>query len=188
MKQSEIIKRLSDKELKKQVFLSQGLLLIVGVGLSFIFFDTFADWNSIMGWKPKQILFYGVIPGLGIVLLDIFIMRIFPEKHYDDGGINKRIFKNQSIGFIFVLSSLVAISEELLFRGVLQSVFGYLIASILFAVVHFRYFTKPVLLLSIFSISFLIGYLFEVTNNLYVTIAFHFTVDFVLGLIIRFKL
>src|SRR5699024_11474282 len=59
---------------------------------------------------------------------------------------------------------------ELLFRGVLQTTFGYIPASVIFALVHVRYLSKPVLLISVLLISFFIGYLFEVTGNLYVTI------------------
>lgn len=79
---------------------------------------------------------------------------------------------------------IVAISEEVLFRGVIQSVFGYIVASTLFALMHYRYFKKIVLFSLLVLLSFLLGFLFELTNSLYVTIVFHFIVDFLLGLYI----
>lgn len=82
---------------------------------------------------------------------------------------------------------LVAIAEELLFRGVIQTTFGYLISSTLFALIHFRYLKKPVLLISVLFVSFYIGYIFILTENLLVTITAHFVVDFTLGLVIRFQ-
>ncbi|WP_404453206.1 type II CAAX prenyl endopeptidase Rce1 family protein [Oceanobacillus kapialis] len=45
---------------------------------------------------------------------------------------------------------------------------------------------KPVLFISVLLVSFYIGYLFEQTGNLIVTITAHFIVDFLLGLTIRF--
>lgn len=85
------------------------------------------------------------------------------------------------------MTLLVAIAEELLFRGVLQTSFGYFIASGLFVLVHFRYLKKPILFLSIIVVSFYIGYIFVLTENLVVTITTHFVVDFILGLVIRFR-
>ncbi|WP_085992005.1 CPBP family intramembrane glutamic endopeptidase [Oceanobacillus senegalensis] len=187
MKQREIIKQLSDKELKKQLFLSQAILLGIAILLSLIFFNSFSDWLVYIEWNEKEVLLFGIIPGLIIVIFDLFLMKIFPKHALDDGGINERILRGQPIGFIFLLSIFVSISEELLFRGVIQTTFGYIVASVIFALVHFRYLTKPILFVSIVMVSFIIGYLFEITENILVTIFAHFTVDFLLGLIIRFK-
>src|SRR5699024_1952914 len=187
MKQSDIIKQLSDKELTEQLILSQFLIAVSALILSFFLFDSVYDWFDYFKWDIHQILVYGFLPALIIVLLDLIVMRIFPKKHYDDGGINERIFKNRSVLYIGIISFIVAISEELLFRGVIQTTFGYFIASLIFALVHIRYLKKPVLLVSVLLTSFLIGYLFKVTENLTVTIITHFFVDFLLGLLIRFK-
>src|SRR5699024_12769703 len=111
-------------------------------------------------------------------------MYIFPKRYYDDGGINERIFKNLSIKEIFLITLLIAISEELLFRGVIQTTFGYLFASILFALVHLRYLKKPVLLISFLVISFLIGYIFLLTLNFFVSIITFFIFYFLLCFII----
>lgn len=131
-------------------------------------------------------MIYGAVPALVIVVIDIILIWTVPRKYLDDGGINERIFQKQSISFIFIVALTVAISEELLFRGVIQTVFGYFVASTIFALVHLRYLKKPVLFISVVGISFLMGYLFEITGNLLVTITTHFIVDFLLGLVIRF--
>ncbi|WP_164668736.1 CPBP family intramembrane glutamic endopeptidase [Virgibacillus doumboii] len=186
-KQSEIIKQLTDEELTKQLYFSQVLLLVVSFLLSLFFFDTIAEWLTYFHFDVYEVAYYGLLPGLIIVTIDIVLIYIFPKKYYDDGGINDRIFKNRSIGGIFVLALLVAITEELLFRGVIQTTFGYFIASVLFAVVHIRYLKKPVLLISVLVVSFYIGYIFVLTENLVVTITAHFIVDFLLGAVIRFK-
>ncbi|MFD1039502.1 CPBP family intramembrane glutamic endopeptidase [Virgibacillus byunsanensis] len=187
MKQSEIIKSLSDDELKRQLMLSQLLLIIISIVLSFFLFNKLTQWVNYFNWDIQEIFYYGVLSGLLVVLIDIVLIYTLPKRYYDDGGINKRIFKNRTIIDIFVIALIVSISEELLFRGVLQTSFGYIVASVIFAIVHIRYLKKPVLLISVLFVSFYIGYMFVVTENLFVTITAHFIVDFLLGILIRFQ-
>ncbi|WP_042223565.1 CPBP family intramembrane glutamic endopeptidase [Oceanobacillus manasiensis] len=186
MSQRDLILRMSDKELRKQVIFSQLTLLTIGFFLSLWFFQSLTDWFQYFIWDTKQIFYYGFIPGVIIVLVDLILIRLLPPTTFDDGGINQKLFKGQPLSFIIILSLLVAISEEMLFRGVIQTTFGYYFASVLFALIHIRYLKKPVLLVSIIMVSFYIGYLFEQTGNLLVTITAHFIVDFLLGVAIRY--
>lgn len=187
MKQSDIIKQLSDRELTQQLILSQLLIATTAFILSFFLFGSLSDWFHYFKWDTHDFFVYGFIPATVIVAFDLIIIRVFPKKHYDDGGINERIFKNRSVLYIGTISLFVAVAEELLFRGAIQTTFGYFIASLVFALIHIRYLRKPVLLASVLLTSFFIGYLFEITENLNVTITTHFFVDFLLGLFIRFK-
>ncbi|WP_217585409.1 CPBP family intramembrane glutamic endopeptidase [Lentibacillus saliphilus] len=186
-KQSEIIKQLSDKQLTIQLYMSQGVIFFTAIILSLFLFEDFSRWWTLFDWQLLPIIYYGVGSGLVVVALDIVLMKVFPSRYYDDGGINQRIFQNRSVISIFTIASVVAISEEVLFRGVLQTTLGYVIASTLFALVHIRYLSKPVLFVSILFVSFFIGYIYELTANLWVCIIAHFTVDFLLGLLIRFR-
>ncbi|MTW84972.1 CPBP family intramembrane metalloprotease [Virgibacillus dakarensis] len=183
--QRELIKRMSDRELTKQLMLSQLFLFILSLVLSFILFNNMAQWFQYFRLDGYEILVYGVIPGLIIVTVDVILMAVLPEHYYDDGGINDKIFKNRSVSSIFIVVLVIAIAEELLFRGVLQTTFGYVTASTIFALVHIRYLKKPVLLLSVLFVSFYLGFLFERTGNLLTTMTAHFIVDFLSGLIIR---
>lgn len=187
MKQSELIKQLTDEELRKNLIFSQLLFALIAVISSFFLFDHLLDWQMYFSWSLQDILYYGIIPGLIIVVLDLMMMKIFPASAFDDGGINERIFHKQTVSTIFILTLIIAVSEEILFRGVIQTTFGYLFASLLFAVVHVRYLKKPLLFFLIVFISLYIGYIFLITENLIVTITIHFVVDFLLGLYIRFK-
>lgn len=187
MKQSELIKQLSDEDLKKNLIFTQLIFIMIAILLSFILFDDFFEWQLYFIWDIKEIVYYGLVTGLIIVGIDFILLKVFPADAFDDGGINIRIFSGKTIRFILFISLLIAISEELLFRGVIQTTFGYVFASVLFAVIHFRYLKKPVLFISVLLVSFYIGYLFELTGNLFVTITAHFIVDFLLGLYIRFK-
>lgn len=185
MNQSELIKQMSAEDLKKSLILSQMLFILTALILSVILFENFSDWIDYFELNGNDIVYYGVIPGMIVVAIDLVLMRTLPRRYYDDGGINEKIFKNRPIGDIFILALTIAIAEELLFRGVLQTTFGYVIASTIFALAHFRYLKKLVLLVSVLLLSFYIGYLFEITGNLLVTISAHFIIDFLLGLIIR---
>lgn len=187
MNRNELIQQLSSEDLKKSLIFSQLVLLIISIILSFFLFEYMSDWLALFEWNIQDIVYYGVIPGIIIVTIDIILMKSLPKRYYDDGGINEKVFKDQTIGSIFIIAMIVAVSEELLFRGVIQTTFGYVIASTIFALVHIRYLKKPVLLTSVLFVSFYIGYMFEITENLFVTITAHFIVDFLLGLIIRFQ-
>lgn len=179
---------MSDEQLQQSLFMSQFILFSLAVVLSIFLFDHFTKWFDLFSLNIREIIYYGCLPGLLIVLIDIVLMYFLPKEYFDDGGINQKIFTNRSVTSIFMIALIVAVSEELLFRGVIQTVFGYVIASTIFAFVHFRYLQKPVLFISVLLISFYIGYLYELTNNLLVTITAHFVVDFLLGLIIRYKI
>ncbi|GLO66468.1 MULTISPECIES: CPBP family intramembrane glutamic endopeptidase [Oceanobacillus] len=187
MKQDEIIKQLSDKELRYQLVFSQILFLVISIVLSLILFPSWKVWLDYFDANVNEILLIGFGSAFIVIVFDIILMSVFPNESFDDGGINKRIFKKQPILFIIGFTLLVAICEELLFRGTIQTTFGYVFASLLFALVHIRYLKKTVLFLSIVLVSFFIGWIFERTENLLITITAHFIIDLVLGLIIRFK-
>ncbi|HEY4602535.1 MAG TPA: CPBP family intramembrane glutamic endopeptidase [Cerasibacillus sp.] len=187
MKQSEIIKQLSDQELKKSLLLTQLSILIFSITISMFVFDQMTDWFLQIKWDLAEIFYYGVIPGIIIILFDIILFLVVPKRHLDDGGINKRLFKSMSFIEIFLFTLLIAIAEEALFRGVLQYTLGYVIASIIFALVHIRYLRKPILFLSVVLVSFFLGYIYKLTGNLLTVITAHFLVDFILGLFIHYK-
>ena len=187
MKQNDILQNISDKDLKKSLLFSQALFLLISLLLSLILFERFFDWFQYFNVNLKEIFYYGLVPGLMVVMIDLVLMKVLPKHHLDDGGINERVFQNRSVPDIFFLTLVIAISEELLFRGVVQTTFGYFLASVIFALVHFRYLKKPILFISVLLLSFYIGFLFKITGNLFVTITMHFIIDFLLGLIIRFQ-
>lgn len=187
MKQADIVKQLSSAELKKSVLYTQLILFGLSLILSLFLFNTFTDWFNLFKLNMSEIFYYGVIPAIIVVLINIILDGFIPKHYLDDGGINEKLFSGQSIFSIFIIAATVAIAEELLFRGVIQSTYGYIFASLLFALIHIRYLKKPVLLVAVVGMSFYIGYLYEITHNLNVTITAHFLIDFILGLLIKYK-
>jgi membrane protease YdiL (CAAX protease family) len=185
-RQAEMIKDMSPKELLFHLYLSQLAFLVIGVILAFILFDNIASFLRILSWKPLEVLVIGTLVGIGVVGIDLLLMKWLPRDLFDDGGINEKMFQTRSVPHIFLLAIFISTAEEFLFRGVIQTHFGIWVASIVFALLHIRYLHKWVLFLSVVTLSFLLGYLYEATGSLFVTIWAHFLIDVLLALKIRY--
>ncbi|MEH7416014.1 type II CAAX endopeptidase family protein [Neobacillus drentensis] len=185
-KYNQIISELTDKELLKHLYLTQIILLFISFILGAVLFDHFSYLQHI-DFIDYHILTIGLPAGVIIVLADILLMKLLSSSFYDDGGLNERIFKNRHVFHTFVIALFVAISEELLFRGIIQTKVGLIMASIIFAIIHYRYLFNWYLFLNIILLSFLIGFIYKWTGNLAVTIMMHFVIDFLLGVYIKFR-
>ena len=186
-KYNELISSLTDKELISQLYLTQIILLVISFILSIFLYDHFSYFKH-MNWSDFQIMSLGIPSGIAVVIVDLLLMKWLPSSYYDDGGLNERIFRNKSILHILFIAAIVAFSEELLFRGIIQTKVGLILASVIFAIIHYRYLFNWFLFLNIVLLSFIIGIIYQWTDNLAVTIIMHFIIDFLLGVSIRFKL
>ncbi|WP_338789296.1 type II CAAX endopeptidase family protein [Metabacillus sp. FJAT-53654] len=186
-KQNELIKQLTDKQIVQNLYFTQFLLLFIAIALGFFLFDQIEQFLDL--WVIKNYLFviYGIGLALIVIIVDFIIMKVAPSRLTDDGGINEKIFEKRSIPHILVLTALIAISEEILFRGVLQTHFGIWTASLIFAILHFRYLSKWLLFTMVVTISFLLGIVYEMTETLYTTIIAHFLIDLVFAIQIRLQ-
>lgn len=184
---NEIIKTLSEKELILNLYVTQILLIGISFVLAIIFFENWSDFFQLFNWGDPAVLVLGGSAGLAVVIIDLLLMKMLPNHYYDDGGINKRIFQNRSVLHIVFISAIVAFCEEVLFRGIIQTHFGLVVSSAIFALIHFRYLFSWFLFLNVILLSFIIGYIYMITVNLSITIFMHFLIDCLLGLTIRFK-
>ncbi|OCA90963.1 hypothetical protein A8F94_03580 [Bacillus sp. FJAT-27225] len=185
-KQAELIGQLTDKELLIHLYATQLFLLVVSFILGVLLFDL-RFFGNLAQWNDPAIWLIGLPAGIAVVLLDIILMKLLPSSYYDDGGLNERIFRSRGTLHIAFIAAIVAISEEILFRGIIQEKTGLIIASIIFAVIHYRYLFNWFLFVNIVALSFFIGAIYSWTDNLAVTIVMHFTIDFLLGLVIKLK-
>ncbi|MFA9556112.1 CPBP family intramembrane glutamic endopeptidase [Evansella sp. AB-rgal1] len=183
-KQAEIIKQLTDRELLLNLYLTQMIMLIIAVVLSFLLYRDPLYPLSLIYWDLNHLLL-GIGVAIIVVIFELFLAKILPKHLFDDGGINERIFRNRSIFRIAFLSFIVGFSEEILFRGVIQSSFGLIAASLIFAIIHFRYLQNLFLFTFTIVLSFVIGLLFFYTGNLLTVIICHMVVDMLLGWCIR---
>lgn len=185
-KYAEIIKNSTDKELLSSLYLTQILLIVISIIFGVFLFNNLGEFFRIFVWVDPNILRVGGTAGIFVVFLDLSLMKVLPRHYYDDGGLNQRIFNNRPILHIAFIALLVAISEEIFFRGIIQTHFGLVFSSILFAMVHVRYLFNWFLFMNVTILSFFIGYIYLLTDNLLVTIFMHFIIDFLLGCVIKF--
>ena len=183
-KQRDIVASLTDKELVLNVYLTQMIMLLIAGVMGFFVFDSLQQFLMLFEVNTT-IVIIGTSIAFAIVVVDLVLEKVLPKQWLDDGGINERVFRNLSIPKLSLLCGVVAIVEELLFRAVVQTAFGLIIASIIFALIHIRYLDKPVLIINVCLASFILGALFYWTGSIVLTIFTHFLIDFVLGLIIR---
>ncbi|OIK15540.1 hypothetical protein BIV60_09285 [Bacillus sp. MUM 116] len=182
----DLIRGLSDRELLFHLYMTQMILLSISIILGFILFDHFSFLNHFR-LNDIMIVKIGLPAGVLVVLVDIALMKWLPSSYYDDGGLNERIFNNKNMLQILWIAALVAFCEELLFRGIIQTKVGLIFASVIFAVIHYRYLFNWYLFFNIVLLSFFIGFIYEWTNNFAVTTVMHFVIDFLLGMYIKMK-
>nr|WP_239454508.1 CPBP family intramembrane glutamic endopeptidase [Bacillus suaedaesalsae] len=180
-----MVKQLSERELLFHLYVTQLILIITSAVLSLFLFQDVNAFQAIWELNIRDILFYGGLTGSLVVIIDFILMKVLPEHFFDDGGINEKVFQHRSIIHIFFLSWIIAISEEWLFRGVIQTHFGLVFASLVFAMLHVRYLRRWFLFTIVMTLSFILGLLYEYTESLWVTIFAHFLIDFIFGVKIR---
>ncbi|WP_416728861.1 CPBP family intramembrane glutamic endopeptidase [Fictibacillus sp. JL2B1089] len=174
------VDQITPRELLLNVYFSQSLFMIAAFGLAFFFNVSFPwvlyDLDLLMSeWL------LAISTGLFLPFLSIQLKKRLPEDSLDDGGINEKIFGSLSYIHIFFLTGIIAFAEEWLFRGVLQSLLGLFLTSIIFAVLHVRYIKKPVLFSIVCGLSFWLGMIYEMTDNIWVPFIAHFLIDFISG-------
>ncbi|AZB43370.1 CPBP family intramembrane metalloprotease [Bacillus sp. FJAT-42376] len=185
-KQNDVIHALSDRQMIQQLYLTQLILAIAGLAASFIFLGNMFAPAETIGFNIPDIL-YGAGLAAGVIGANWVMVKTAPAEWYDDGGINEKLFRSCSIPHIALMAACIAMTEEWLFRGVLQTEFGLAAASIIFSVLHIRYLSKILLFSMVTAVSLLIGILYDLTGNLITTVIAHFLIDFIFGVQIRKK-
>ncbi|PZD93495.1 CPBP family intramembrane metalloprotease [Paenibacillus sambharensis] len=179
------VDELDDRMLLMNLYLTQVLTLIIG--LAWIFFQGRNPFSLLAVPEGSAFLYWGFGLAAAVVAVDLILSRWIPEEAADDGGVNERLFRRRPVWHILVISFIVAVCEEMLFRGALQHAFGPYWTSILFAAIHVRYLRHWIPTGLVFSISYALGWIYIQTDTLWAPIAAHFAIDMVMGLIIRFR-
>jgi uncharacterized protein len=179
------VDQLNDKMLLANLYLTQALTLIIGI--AWVLFQGRNPFPLLKLPQTGQFALWGAGLAFLVLLFDLGISRFVPEDASDDGGVNERIFGSRAIWHIAVISLVVSLCEEILFRGAIQYAIGPYWTSILFAAIHIRYLRHWIPTGLVFSISYGLGWIMIHTGTLWAPILAHFLVDFVMGLIIRFR-
>lgn len=179
------VDEIDDRMLLINLYATQALTLIIGI--IWLLFQRQNLFGLLAVPTMPDVLWWGLGMAAAVVAVDLLISRWVPEDAADDGGVNERIFKQRAVWHIAVISLVVAICEELLFRGAVQHAIGPYWTSIVFATIHVRYLRHWIPTGLVFSISYGLGWIYEQSGTIWAPILAHFAIDFVMGLIIRFR-
>lgn len=183
------INSIDEKTLIINLYLTQIITLSLSV-LIYLLFLKMNPYEVFLELVPNNIILdlkIAFIFCLIVVVINIVLTKILPKEKLDDGGINEKLFSNLPIWHIAIISIIVGFTEEFLFRGALQSIFGVIITNIIFTLIHYRYLNKIVLLVYTFLTGIGLGLLAYYTEWFTAFIA-HVLIDFILGVFIRKKL
>ncbi|MBT2760761.1 MULTISPECIES: CPBP family intramembrane glutamic endopeptidase [Paenibacillus] len=177
--------QLNDRLLLINLYLTQALTLIAG--LIWILFQQRNPFGLFVIPKDIEFVYWGLGLAGAMLVVDFVLSRFVSEDSMDDGGINEMLFRKRPVWHIFVIALIVSICEELLFRGAIQHAFGPYWTSILFALIHVRYLKHWLPTGWVFLSSYGLGYVYIQTGTIWAPILCHFLIDFISGMLIRFR-
>lgn len=179
------VDEIDDRMLLINLYATQGLTLIIGI--VWLLFQRQNIIHLLALPSTLNVLWWGLGLAAAVVAVDLLISRWVPDEVSDDGGVNDRIFRMRPVWHIALISFVVAICEELLFRGAVQHAFGPYWTSIIFAAIHVRYLRHWIPTGLVFSISYGLGWIYIQSGSIWAPILAHFAIDLIMGLIIRFR-
>jgi membrane protease YdiL (CAAX protease family) len=179
------IHEINDRTLLLNLYITQLLTLVLGIII--LLFQKNNILAQLNFGKPDTFIIWGLGYAALFLAVDLVLSRFVPEEVSDDGGVNLKLFGNRSVWHILVISTIVAICEEVLFRGAIQYAFGPYWTSILFAAIHIRYLQHWIMTALVFGVSYGLGWIYIQTGSLWSPIIAHLVIDLVMGCIIRFR-
>jgi len=179
------IQEMNDRLLLINLYITQLIVLLIA---AIVMFFQKPDLLSMFSTAPGvSIAVWGVLFALAVLAVDLFVSQWVPPEVTDDGGINEMLFRNRPLWHIALISLVVSLCEELLFRGAIQASWGPYWTSTLFAAIHVRYLQHWLMTGLVFSISYGLGWIYIQTGSLWTPIVAHFLIDFTMGCILRYR-
>lgn len=178
------IDSLDDRTLLLNLYVTQAVTVIIGIIV--LLFEKVNPIRLFPLVQPAHIALWALAFAAAVLLLDVLVSRWVPKDVLDDGGVNNKLFARRPLWHIALISLVVAMCEEMLFRGAVQHAWGPYWTSILFASIHFRYLRHWLMTGLVFGISYGLGWIYEQTGTLWTPVLAHFVIDFVMGCIIRY--
>jgi membrane protease YdiL (CAAX protease family) len=179
------IDEISDRTLLLNLYITQ--LFTVVFGIIILLFQKNNILTQLNFDKPTTFFIWGLGYAALFLVVNMILSRFVPENVSDDGGVNVKLFGNRPVWHIFVISTIVAICEEVLFRGAIQYSLGPYWTSILFAAIHIRYLQHWIMTALVFGVSYGLGWIYIQTGSLWSPIIAHLVIDLVMGCVIRFR-
>lgn len=168
-----------DKDAVRKVTLLQFALIAVGITIGFVlhYFLVVRSNGAWVGLWPiakSGAAWIWLIPGIIVPLLLVLILfKLVPSVDYLYDENVRTLADLYSLRFMVPYFLVNAFMEELIFRGALQCSIGFLPAAIIFTAVHISYYKKPLMLAHVFVLGLFIGWLFVVTQSLWICTIAH---------------
>ncbi|KIL38207.1 abortive infection protein [Gordoniibacillus kamchatkensis] len=178
------VDKLDDRTLLLNLYITQAVTMIIGIIV--LLFERVNPIRLFPFVHVPRIALWALVFAAAVLLLDVLVSRWVPKDVLDDGGVNEKLFARRPLWHIALMSLVVALCEETLFRGAIQHAWGAYWTSILFAAIHFRYLRHWLMTGLVFSISYGLGWIYEQTGTLWTPVLAHFVIDFAMGCIIRY--
>ncbi|NQF12652.1 CPBP family intramembrane metalloprotease [Brevibacillus sp. HB1.3] len=166
--------------LRLNLWLTQGIVMGVAAAGSFLVlgWDATLSLFTLPGWNA---LLWAVFVAAGIIIASIVMDRYLPKRWQDDDRINEKVFGSMLPSTTILVCMVVGVGEEWLFRGVIQSLTGNFWSSLIFTLIHVRYLKKPLMIISVFGTSLVLGLLFSHYQSLWPSIVAHILIDVMLA-------
>jgi membrane protease YdiL (CAAX protease family) len=158
--------------------IAEGVILIAALILSELF-DISLTLSTENVWQDTFIGILGAIMPIALFILSL------SEKASSIPVINslrrtvltdiRQLFVNARLVDLFTVSLLAGVSEELLFRGVIQSSLGIITASIIFGLFHFV--TRAYVIVATIM-GLYIGLFYQISGSLLIPVQIHCIYDF----------
>jgi len=170
----------------EDVAFNQGLWLVMaslGIGIGLRRTAKASATRLGLAMPTLQGLGVGAIVGTGMVLVSfiftiIWVMLVTPEQFAAQTAAAAQVSRAfDSIGLAFVLALMVACGEEIFFRGALHPIFGNLLTSLFFVILHTQYILSPATI-PIFLTSLALGWVRRRYNTT-AAISGHFFFNFI---------
>ncbi|TYA13281.1 CPBP family intramembrane metalloprotease [Paenibacillus faecis] len=177
--------QIDDRLLLINLYFTQGLALFIG--LIILFFQKRNPLSILNFPNDPNFLYWGAGLAAAMFLIDLALSKLIMEEAMDDGGINNKLFRTRPVWHIVLIALVVAVCEELLFRGAIQHGIGPYWTSVLFAAIHIRYLRHWLPTGWVFASSYGLGYIYVQTGTLWAPIVCHFLIDLISGLVIKYR-
>lgn len=119
-----------------------------------------------------------ILIGVQFAVIILWIGLVAPEDYLQQTAAAREISGAiNTVGLALILSLSAAVGEEIFFRGALQPVFGIVLTSAFFAVIHTQYALTPATLL-ILVVSLGLGYV-RLRHDTWAAIIAHFVYNFI---------
>ena len=130
------------------------------------------------GWTPASgNAFFWTLAVFAALFLFEWLIALFVPPRYLYDPLNALLFKQLPWPVLSGCFILGAFCEEVLFRGVLQNIWGLGVATTLFVLIHVRYLRRGVLLLEVVILGLGLGMLYNTTGTLWAPILCHFALN-----------